>query len=88
MNLFWKREFEKHTFISERKYPSLCEKCYNPYRCDKGDKYWGRTGPLDCLTSGDGDVAWVRLSDVQSHFGVSKYFGVIQYSRTYIQNSK
>lgn len=28
-------------------------------------------GPLYCLTSGDGQVAWVRLSDVRAHFGVS-----------------
>lgn len=35
------------------------------------DKYWGRMGPLYCLTSGDGQVAWARLDDVESHFGVS-----------------
>lgn len=29
-------------------------------------------GPLYCLTSGDGQVAWVRLDDVQTHFGVNK----------------
>lgn len=39
-----------------------------------GDKHWGRRGPLYCLTSGYGDVAWVRLDDAKSHFGVSIIF--------------
>lgn len=58
------------SFPLEKKYPSLCESCYNPYTCSKGDKHWGRRGPLYCLTSGFGEVAWVRLDDVKSHFGV------------------
>lgn len=53
------------------KYPSLCQMCYDPYRCDIGDKHWGRRGALYCLTSGGGNVAWARLDDVRSHFGVS-----------------
>lgn len=57
--------------FTERKYPSLCELCYNPESCAKGDKHWGRRGPLYCLTSGYGEVAWVRLDDVKSHFGVN-----------------
>lgn len=56
--------------FTERRYPSLCELCYNPLTCAKGDKHWGRRGPLYCLTSGYGEVAWVRLDDVKSHFGV------------------
>lgn len=28
-------------------------------------------GPLYCLTGGDGEIAWVRLDDVRTHFGVS-----------------
>lgn len=55
----------------EAKYPSLCAICYNPFHCGIGDKHWGRRGPLNCLTSGLGDIAWVRLDDVRSHFGVS-----------------
>ncbi|XP_055530828.1 transferrin [Wyeomyia smithii] len=55
----------------KNKYPSLCQLCYNPYQCGIGDKHWGRRGPLYCLTSGAGDVAWVRLDDVRSHFGLS-----------------
>ncbi|XP_049541570.1 transferrin [Anopheles darlingi] len=51
------------------KYPSLCQLCYNSYQCGIGDKHWGRRGPLYCLTSGAGEVAWARLDDVQSHFG-------------------
>lgn len=35
-------------------------------------------GPLYCLTSGDGQVAWVRLDDVRAHFGVS-LFGAFQF---------
>lgn len=58
-------------FSIERRYPSLCELCYNPETCAKGDKHWGRRGPLYCLTSGYGEVAWVRLDDVKSHFGVN-----------------
>lgn len=45
--------------------------CYNPNHCGIGDKHWGRRGPLYCLTSGAGQVAWVRLDDVKSHFGYS-----------------
>lgn len=56
---------------AEQRYPSLCEICYNPTSCRKGDKHWGRIGPLFCLTTGKGDVAWVRLDDVRGHFGVS-----------------
>ncbi|XP_023302342.2 transferrin [Lucilia cuprina] len=53
------------------RYPSLCQMCYDPYRCDIGDKHWGRRGALYCLTSGGGSVAWARLDDVRSHFGLS-----------------
>lgn len=28
-------------------------------------------GPLYCLSSGDGEVAWVRRDDLKMHFGVS-----------------
>lgn len=56
----------------EKRYPSLCDLCYNPGRCDKTDRYWGRMGSLYCLTSGDGQVAWARLVDVQALFGVSE----------------
>lgn len=55
----------------ERRYPSLCQLCYNPQMCGMGDKHWGRRGPLYCLSGGYGDVAWVRLDDAMSHFGVS-----------------
>lgn len=54
----------------KNRYPKLCELCYNPLTCGKGDKYWGRRGPLYCLTGGNGEVAWARLDDVKSHFGV------------------
>nr|ADO16267.1 transferrin [Culex pipiens pallens] len=57
--------------ILKFKYPSLCQLCYKPYQCGIGDKHWGRRGPLYCLTSGAGEVAWVRLDDVKSHFGFS-----------------
>ncbi|KAG4072720.1 hypothetical protein HA402_001832 [Bradysia odoriphaga] len=57
--------------LLKRKYPSLCELCYNPQTCAKGDKHWGRRGPLYCLTGGYGEVAWVRLDDAKSHFGFS-----------------
>uniref|UniRef100_A0A182T5K6 Transferrin-like domain-containing protein n=1 Tax=Anopheles maculatus TaxID=74869 RepID=A0A182T5K6_9DIPT len=57
--------------LLEKKYPSLCQLCYNSYQCAIGDKHWGRRGPLYCLTSGAGEVAWARLDDVRSHFGFS-----------------
>lgn len=57
--------------VAEKRYPSLCEICYDPHLCAKSDKHWGRLGPLYCLTSGEGDVAWVRLDDARSHFGVN-----------------
>ncbi|XP_059621354.1 transferrin [Phlebotomus argentipes] len=55
----------------KKRYPSLCQICGNPDHCGIGDKHWGRRGPLYCLTSGAGEVAWVRLDDVRSHFGLS-----------------
>ncbi|XP_055386805.1 transferrin [Condylostylus longicornis] len=57
--------------ILKTRYPSLCEICYDSYRCGIGDKHWGRRGSLYCLTSGIGEVAWARLDDIQSHFGFS-----------------
>lgn len=51
------------------RYPSLCQICDNPYACSVGDKHWGRKGPLYCLTSGRGQIAWVRLDDARLHFG-------------------
>ncbi|XP_055715738.1 transferrin [Phlebotomus papatasi] len=57
--------------ILKKRYPSLCQICGNPEHCGIGDKHWGRRGPLYCLTSGAGEVAWVRLDDVRSHFGLS-----------------
>lgn len=59
--------------FAEKRYPTLCEACYNPSTCSKTDKYWGRMGPLYCLTSGDGEVAWVRKDDVRAYFGVSEW---------------
>ena len=56
--------------ILKNKYPSLCQLCHNPENCGISDKHWGRRGPLYCLTSGYGNVAWVRLDDVKIHFGV------------------
>lgn len=41
-----------------------------PSSCSLNDKYWGRRGPLYCLTDGVGDVAWARLDDTRSHFGM------------------
>lgn len=58
--------------LLEQKYPSLCEICYNPWQCGINDKHWGRRGPLNCLTAGVGEIAWTRLDDVRSHFGVRK----------------
>ncbi|GAB0096723.1 Transferrin [Sergentomyia squamirostris] len=57
--------------VLKNRYPSLCQICGNPEHCGIGDKHWGRRGPLYCLTSGAGEVAWVRLDDVRSHFGFS-----------------
>ncbi|XP_017783463.1 PREDICTED: transferrin [Nicrophorus vespilloides] len=53
------------------KYPNLCALCHNPNRCSTNDKYWGRRGPLFCLTDGYGDVSWARLDDVKIHFGIT-----------------
>lgn len=53
------------------KYKNLCELCDIPTSCSNQDKYWGRRGPLYCLTDGLGDIGWVRLDDAQTHFGLS-----------------
>ncbi|KAK5650025.1 hypothetical protein RI129_001054 [Pyrocoelia pectoralis] len=54
----------------KRKYPNLCGLCNSPTVCSTDDKYWGRRGPLLCLTDGVGDITWARLDDVRSHFGL------------------
>lgn len=41
-----------------------------PRNCGVSDKYWGRRGPLYCLTDGIGDIGWARLDDTNSHFGI------------------
>uniref|UniRef100_A0A1I8NYX9 Transferrin n=1 Tax=Stomoxys calcitrans TaxID=35570 RepID=A0A1I8NYX9_STOCA len=61
----------KQDRLLKNKYPSLCQMCYDSYRCDIGDKHWGRRGALYCLTSGGGNVGWARLDDVRSHFGLT-----------------
>lgn len=63
-----------HVWIAETRYRSLCELCYDSNSCSAGDKYWGRQGPLYCLSSGNGDVTWARLDDVKIHFGVGAIF--------------
>ncbi|XP_031358132.1 transferrin-like, partial [Photinus pyralis] len=55
----------------KRKYPNLCGLCNSPGVCSTDDKYWGRSGPLLCLTDGVGDITWARLDDVRSHFGLT-----------------
>lgn len=57
-------------FVIEQKYPNLCALCGSSQRCSSKDLYWGRRGPLLCLTDGNGDISWARLDDVQSHFGL------------------
>lgn len=66
----WVPDPKQDRLLKDR-YPSLCQLCYDSYRCDIGDKHWGRRGALYCLTNGVGNVAWARLDDVRSHFGVS-----------------
>ncbi|KAF5276054.1 hypothetical protein FQA39_LY00850 [Lamprigera yunnana] len=53
------------------KYPNLCASCNSPGVCSMDDKYWGRRGPLLCLTDAVGDITWARLDDVRSHFGLT-----------------
>ncbi|GLV38042.1 Transferrin 3 [Carabus blaptoides fortunei] len=53
------------------KYSNLCDLCGNSGRCSSHDKYWGRRGPLYCLTDGVGDVSWSRLDDAKAHFGIT-----------------
>lgn len=48
----------------------MCALCSSPSKCSTQDKYWGRRGPLYCLTDGRGDFSWARLDDVKSHFAL------------------
>ncbi|KAF4517008.1 hypothetical protein B566_EDAN009681 [Ephemera danica] len=50
------------------RYSSLCAICDTPRDCSSLDKYWGRNGPLVCLTDGAGDVLWARLDHIKLHF--------------------
>ncbi|XP_049939287.1 transferrin [Schistocerca serialis cubense] len=66
----WAPDFRLDSELKS-KYPNLCLLCDNPKDCSTLDKYWGRTGPLYCLTDGYGDVAWARLDDLETHFGIT-----------------
>ncbi|CAH1959218.1 unnamed protein product [Acanthoscelides obtectus] len=55
----------------KRKYSNLCALCGSPGQCSTQDEYWGRRGPLFCLTDGAGDVAWARKDDMAAHFGLT-----------------
>ncbi|KAJ9583794.1 hypothetical protein L9F63_021884, partial [Diploptera punctata] len=49
-------------------YSNLCRLCSNRLECSRNDQYWGKLGPMYCLTDGAGDVAWARIADIQNHF--------------------
>ncbi|KAK7583899.1 hypothetical protein V9T40_004862 [Parthenolecanium corni] len=53
------------------KYNRLCANCQIQATCSRNDVYWGQQGPLNCLSDCSGDVAWVRLQDVQFYFRTS-----------------
>ncbi|VEN49497.1 unnamed protein product [Callosobruchus maculatus] len=56
----------------KRKYTNLCKVCMTSTHCSEEDEYWGRRGPLFCLTDRAGDVAWVRRDDMAAHFGLTE----------------
>lgn len=56
--------------FSELKYDNLCNLCSNSQSCYVTDRHYGQEGALQCLTSGVGDVAWVRLDYVMKHIKV------------------
>jgi len=59
------------------KYPELCALCDNQATCSYNNKqHHGHIGALQCLTRGNGKVAYVALKYVQEYLGVSRMFNL------------
>lgn len=65
-------------YFSEKKYPELCALCDNKAACKYiNEEHHGHIGALQCLTSGNGKVAYVALNYVQNYLKVSSMKDVL-----------
>ncbi|XP_012525647.1 transferrin [Monomorium pharaonis] len=59
----------------KRKYPELCALCDNTADCSyNDDEHHGHIGALECLTRGDGKVAYVALKYVQEYLKTNESY--------------
>lgn len=54
------------------KYSNLHALCDNPNSRTTDDIYYGREGAIRCLIDDVGEVAWIRLADIEQYFKVNK----------------
>uniref|UniRef100_A0A182N8I6 Transferrin n=1 Tax=Anopheles dirus TaxID=7168 RepID=A0A182N8I6_9DIPT len=52
------------------RYANLCERCEQPQRCAKDDRYAGYEGAIRCLVENGGDVAFSKTINVRKYFGL------------------
>uniref|UniRef100_A0A182TBM8 Transferrin n=1 Tax=Anopheles maculatus TaxID=74869 RepID=A0A182TBM8_9DIPT len=52
------------------RYANLCERCDQPQRCAKDDRFAGYEGAIRCLVENGGDVAFTKTIFVRKYFGL------------------
>uniref|UniRef100_A0A182PR24 Transferrin n=1 Tax=Anopheles epiroticus TaxID=199890 RepID=A0A182PR24_9DIPT len=52
------------------RYANLCQRCDQPDRCGKEDRYAGYEGAIRCLVENGGDVAFSKTINVRKYFGL------------------
>ncbi|KAK0183232.1 hypothetical protein PV327_001293 [Microctonus hyperodae] len=52
----------------KRKYSNLHALCDNPNSRTTDDIYYGREGAIRCLIDDIGEIAWIRLADIEQYF--------------------
>ncbi|XP_035908482.1 transferrin [Anopheles stephensi] len=52
------------------RYANLCERCDQPQRCAKDDRFAGYEGAIRCLVENGGDVAFSKTIYVRKYFGL------------------
>uniref|UniRef100_A0A182Q8L3 Transferrin n=1 Tax=Anopheles farauti TaxID=69004 RepID=A0A182Q8L3_9DIPT len=56
--------------LLKSRYANLCERCEQPQRCAKDDRYAGYEGAIRCLVENGGDVAFSKTINVRKYFGL------------------
>ncbi|XP_041780140.1 transferrin [Anopheles merus] len=56
--------------LLKERYGNLCQRCAQPDRCAKDDRYAGYEGAIRCLVENGGDVAFSKTINVRKYFGL------------------